>query len=233
MNQQFKLTSLRAWMISARWAVLLVFLVAPAAAQSASSGTVSGQVTDPQGAALAGAEIRMTDPLTSITRTALTNDAGRFSFISVTPAAYNFLVSKPSFSTSRISAQLVEVGLTLTLNVALQLGSITTTVEVKAGAGAELQVMNATIGSTISADALQNMPNLSRDASALSVMQVGVAPTGNVAGAASDQNVYQLDGGNNSDDMSGTNSTYVPSNGFAGSAATGSVASPTTMIDLG
>ena len=45
--------------------------------------------------------------------------------------------------------------------------------------------------------------------------------TGNVAGAASDQNVYQLDGGNNSDDMSGTNSTYVPSNGFAGSASSG------------
>jgi hypothetical protein len=115
----------------------------------------------------------------------------------------------------------VEVGLTLTLNLSLQLGSVNTTVEVKALAGAELQVMNATIGSTISGDSLLNMPNLARDASALSVLQVGVSPTGNVAGAASDQNVYQLDGGNNSDDMSGTNSTYVPSNGFAGSAATG------------
>jgi hypothetical protein len=97
MNKQFKFTSLRAWMISACWVisfeVLLVFLAAPAAAQSASSGTVSGQVTDPQGAALAGSEIRMTDPLTSITRTALTNEAGRFSFISVTPAVYDFLVS--------------------------------------------------------------------------------------------------------------------------------------------
>ncbi len=225
MNQQLELTCLRTWTISACWtlvfALLLVLSAASAAGQSASSGTVSGQVTDPQGAALAGAEIRLTDPLTGIARTTLTNDAGRFSFISVTPAAYDFLVSKPGFSTSRMAAQKVEVGLTLTLNVALQLGSITTTVEVKAAAGAELQVMNATIGSTISADSLQNMPNLARDASALSVLQVGVAPTGNVAGAASDQNVYQLDGGNNSDDMSGTNSTYVPSNGFAGSAATG------------
>jgi hypothetical protein len=163
----------------------------------------------------------MTDPLTSITRTTLTNDTGRFSFISVTPSVYDFLVSKPGFSTSKLSAQRVEVGLTLTLDVALQIGAVTTTVEVKAAAGAELQVMNATIGSTISADSLQTMPNLARDASALSVLQVGVAPTGNVAGAASDQNVYQLDGGNNSDDMSGTNSTYVPSNGFAGSAASG------------
>src|SRR5258708_25410520 len=66
-----------------------------------------------------------------------------------------------------------------------------------------------------------NLPNLARDAAALSVLQVGVSPTGNVAGAASDQNVFQLDGGNNSDDMSGNASTYVPSNGFAGSAASG------------
>src|SRR6266567_344120 len=106
-----------------------------AISQTSSTGTVSGQLTDPQGAALAGAEIRMTDPLTSITRATLTNDAGRFSFISVTPAVYDFLVSKPGFSTSKISAQRVEVGLTLTLNVTLQLGSITTTVDVKAAAG--------------------------------------------------------------------------------------------------
>jgi hypothetical protein len=201
--------------------ILLGAAAMQAAAQSASSGTVSGQVTDPQGAALAGAEVRMTDPLTNTARATTTNDAGRFSFISVTPATYDFLVSKSGFSQSKVGAQKVEVGLTLTLNVTLQLGSITTTVEVSAAAGAELQTTSATIGSTITSEALLNMPNLARDASALSVLQVGVSPTGNVAGAASDQNVYQLDGGNNSDDMSGTNSTYVPSNGYAGSAASG------------
>src|SRR5882724_4925503 len=96
--------------------VLLVLTGVNAAAQSASSGTVSGQVTDPQGAALVGAEIRMTDPLTSSTRATQTNDAGRFSFISVTPAVYDFVVSKAGFSQSRLAGQKVEVGLTLTLN---------------------------------------------------------------------------------------------------------------------
>ena len=207
-----------------RYTCLVVLLVVGAIrvwGQSASSGTVSGQVVDPQGAALAGAEVRMTDPQTNITRTTVTNDTGRFSIISVTPAVYDFVISKQGFSQLKISAQQVEIGLTLTLNVSLQLGSVTTTVEVQAAAGAELQVMNSTIGSTISGDSLLNLPNIARDASALSVLQVGVAPTGNVAGAASDQNVYQLDGGNNSDDMSGTNSTYVPGNGYAGSAASG------------
>jgi hypothetical protein len=177
----------------------------------------------------------MTDSATNITRSTTSNDAGRFSFVSVTPSVYDFVVSKSGFSQSKVAGQTVEVGLALTLNVSLQLGSIATTVEVRAAAGAELQVMNATIGSTISSEALLNMPNLSRDASVLSVLQVGVSPTGNVAGAASDQNVYQLDGGNNSDDMSGTNSTYVPSNGYAGSGATGGTPSgvvPTPVVSV-
>src|SRR5262249_36529206 len=60
-----------------------------------------------------------------------------------------------------------------------------------------------------------------RDASTLSVLQVGVSLAGNVAGAATDQNKYQLDGGNNSDDMAGTNTTYTPGNGYSGTGATG------------
>src|SRR6266536_1344864 len=89
---------------------LLASLSSQAWAQSA-SGTVSGQVTDPQGAVLAGAEVRMTDPQTNITRTTLTNDTGRFSFISVTPSVYDFVVSRQGFSQAKLIAQKVEVGL--------------------------------------------------------------------------------------------------------------------------
>src|SRR5215831_17289247 len=94
-----------------------------AVAQTASTGTVSGQVTDQQGAALAGAEVRMTDSATNITRSTTSNDAGRFSFVSVAPSVYDFVVSKSGFSQSKVAGQTVEVGLALTLNVSLQLGS--------------------------------------------------------------------------------------------------------------
>jgi len=185
-------------------------------AQSAASGTIAGQVTDPQGAVLVGADLKLIDLGTSAVRTTSTNDTGRYNFINVPSGTYDLTVTKAGFTMAKVSAQKVEVGLTLTLNVAMQLGATSTTVEVQASAGAELQVMNSTVGSTISGDTLLHLPNLARDAAALSVLQVGVSPTGNVAGAASDQNVFQLDGGNNSDDMSGNASTYVPSNGFAG-----------------
>src|SRR5260221_682984 len=202
-------------------AILVSLCALPGWAQSTSSGTIAGQVTDPQGAVLVGAQVRLIDNTTNTTRTTATNDAGRYNFINVPPGVYDVTIGHTGFAQSRIAAQTVEVGMSLTLNVSLQLGATTTTVEVKASAGAELQTMNSTVGSTISGDSILNLPNLARDASTLSVLQVGVAPTGQVAGAASDQNVFQLDGGNNSDDMSGTNSTYVPSNGYAGTGASG------------
>ena len=204
--------------------ILVAFCALYALAQSA-TGNISGQVTDQQNAAVVGAEVRLIEPQTNSARSTTTNEVGRYSFPSVPPGIYDVTVSKQGFSQARLAGQTVEVGLSLTVNVALQIGATTTTVEVQASAGAELQVLNSTVGSTISGQSMMLLPNLGRDASTLSVLQVGVGPTGNVAGAASDQNVFQLDGGNNSDDMSGNASTYVPGNGYAGTASSGGVPS--------
>jgi hypothetical protein len=81
--------------------------------------------------------------------------------------------------------------------------------------------MNSTVGSTISGDALQFLPNLGRDASTLATLQVGVTAFGNTGGANADQNSFQLDGGNNSNDMDGNQRTYTPSNGYTGTSSTG------------
>ncbi len=192
------------------------------------AGTVTGVVTDQQSAVIAGANVRLVDPTTNSVYTAISNSVGRYSIVNVAPGAYDLTVTKEGFTSSKVSSQKVEVGEVLTLNVALQVGMTATTVEVKASAGAELQTLNATIGSTITNDSLQLLPNLGRDASTLSILQVGVAPGGNVAGAATDQNGFQLDGGNNSDDMAGTNTTYTPGNGYSGSGSTGGT--PTGVI---
>jgi len=208
-----------------KFLALLGFAAGLASAQSASTGSVSGVITDPQGAAIVGADVKLIDTQTNTARDTTTNDQGRYSLTNVPPGIYDLVVTKPGFSQSRLAAQTVEVGLALTGNVTLQVGATSTTVEVQASAGAELQVMNSTVGSTISGASMVLLPNLGRDASSLSVLQVGVAPTGNVAGSASDQNVFQLDGGNNSDDMSGNSSTYVPGNGYSGTASSGGVPS--------
>src|SRR5579883_898590 len=187
----------------------------------ANVGSIIGVVTDPSGAAIAGADVKILDPTTNTTLSTTTNEVGRYTFVSVPPGTYDVTISHAGFTQAKMSDQKVSVGLTLTLNAALQIGATSTVVEVQAAAGAELQTLNATVGSTITADSLQMMPNLGRDASTLSVLQVGVAPTGNVSGTATDQNGFQLDGGNNSDDMAGNNTTYTPGNAYLGTSSTG------------
>ena len=128
----------------------------------------------------------------------------------------------------KVSAQKIDVGTTMTINATLKVGSTTTTVEVAATVGAELQTTNATVGSTLNADALALLPNMGRDVSTLAVLQPGTTPGGTTAGAFSDQNVFMLDGGNNSDDMSGNTTTYTTN--FTGTGGTQTGGSPSGIL---
>jgi Carboxypeptidase regulatory-like domain len=200
---------------------ILMFTMTPSAMAQASTGTLTGQVTDQQGAVIQGATVKIIDKTTNSARESLSNEVGRYIMPNVQPGTYDVIVTKEGFTAAKLGGQIVDVGQSLTLNVSLTIGSTTTTVEVQATAGAELQTLNATVGSTMRNDSMNLMPNLGRDASYLAVLQVGVSLDGNVAGAATDQNKFQLDGGNNSDDMAGGNATYTPGNGYAGTAGTG------------
>jgi hypothetical protein len=196
----------------------------------AQTTTVSGEVADPSQAAVGGTVVKLTDVATKQVLTTTTNDAGRYIFVSVAPGNYSITFTKTGFTTRRIDNQHVEVGLGLTLNAVLELGSTSTVVEVTSTAGAELQTMNATVSSTITGDSLTLLPNMGRDASSLWLNQPGVSPEGSVAGAVFDQNTFRLDGGNNSNDMDGSMNIYTPS--FASNGApTGTVPTPVESIE--
>jgi hypothetical protein len=198
---------------------LAVVDVQSARAQSASSGTVAGTVTDTSGAAVPGATITLINVATGSTRTTKSSNTGQYVFAYVDPGTYNVKVEKQGFKTVVVSNQVVRVGTQLTVNAVLQVGEVSTTVMVTSSPGAELQTLNATVGTTISGTTMINLPNISRDASTLAVLEPGQNINGNVGGAASDQNSFQVDGGYATDDMSGDNNTYIPS--FASDTAGG------------
>jgi hypothetical protein len=201
--------------------VLLSLSAVSAWAQNAASGVISGQVTDQTGAAIPGSSVKLVELSTGSTTNTSSNETGRFTFPNVPPGVYDVIASREGFALSKAAAQKVEVGMALTINLALEVGQTSTIVEVEAAPGAELQATNATVGSTIAGDTLQFLPNLGRDASTLAVLQVGMTAFGNSAGANQDQNTFQLDGGNNSNDMDGNQRTYTPSNGYTGTSSTG------------
>jgi hypothetical protein len=194
--------------------ILFLFLIAclagamPMWAQSTSTGTVAGAVTDASGAVVPGASVTLTDTATNTPRTATTNDAGRYIFVDVNPGVYNLDVTKHGFATTKITNQTVQVGSALTLNASLQVGGTSTVVEVQA-TGTELQTMNATVGNTVTATAIDNLPSIGRDVNTFIELQPGVSTGGDVAGAVNDQSYFSLDGGNNSNDMDGSGGVYT------------------------
>jgi hypothetical protein len=207
-------------MLSKRVVLLMVALsclltLAPSAlySQAVSTGTISGTVTDPSGAAVVDATATVTDAATNTPRTTATNETGRYVFANVQPGTYTVTINKTGFRVAKFTNQTVNVGTSLTLNVSLEIGAQSQTVEVTA-TNAELQTMNATVGNTITGVALESLPSLGRDVSTFATLQPGVAPDGSSAGANQDQNTFMLDGGQNSSDMDGTQNTYTAS--FAG-----------------
>ena len=208
--------------------IFLSLAAAPAWSQATSNATIVGQVTDEQGAAILGAEIRIVDSATGSVETTLSNDQGRYVVANVLPDTYVITFSKQGFAIYKISAQKIDVGSTLTINATLKVGTTATTVEVTAAAGAELQTTNAAVGSSLNSEALMSLPNMGRDVSTLAVLQPGTTPGGYTAGAFSDQNVFMLDGGNNSDDMSGNNTSYVTN--FTGTGGTQTNGSPSGIV---
>jgi hypothetical protein len=200
--------------------LVLLWICSPVAmAQSSDAGTVTGTVTDSSGAAVPAAAVSLIDAATSSARPTTTNDKGAYIFPYVNPGTYSLKVSKVGFKTTMVAGQVVEVGKQLTLNTVLEVGSVSQTVEVTVTVGSELQTMDATVGSSLSGETLVNLPNTSRDASTLAVLQPGQNINGNVGGNASDQNSFQLDGGFATDDMSGDNNTYI--RGFGSDTAGG------------
>lgn len=214
--------------------VFLVLLTGSLAWSQGGAGTVVGQVTDQTNAVLADATVTLTDVATGKSQETKSNETGRYIFTIVPIGTYDISVEKSGFAKAKVEAQTVSVGVTTTVNVAMKLGAATETVTVEA-AGAQLQTMSATVGTTIGFQNLQELPNLGRDASSLIELQPGVSLTGATAGAVRDQNTFQLDGGNNTNDMDGTMNTYTPSyaSGIAGGGGgpTGVMPTPVESIE--
>lgn len=188
---------------------------------STGTGTITGQVTDASGAVVPGATVTITDTSTKISKTDTSNKVGRYVFVDMAPGAYNVRVEKQGFRQSEVAGQQLLVGQALTVNVSLEVGAATQTVEVSATPGAELQTLNSTMGTTVSGDIL-SLPSINRDVTNLTQFTATAQPTfhaegnitaGGIAGQTSDQNAILLDGGNATDDLAGNNG-YV--NGQSG-----------------
>ena len=185
--------------------------------QGASTGAVTGTVTDPKGASVPNAKVALIDTATGITTTGQTGADGSYLFPAVVPGTYKITVTAKGFRQAVISSVTVEVGKAALVNVTLELGQVSEVVEVTAGTGVDLQTTDSSVGNVLDSNMLANMPSLSRDATALVLLQPTAIPGfngpggkgegnssgGTIAGARMDQNTFLIDGGDATSNMEG------------------------------
>ena len=152
---------------------LIAFTASIALAQA--NAKVSGIVTDPNGAAVPGAVIKLINQATKIEVEATTNDDGFFNFVNVNPAMYMLRVEVKGFKGVQTAPFDVGVSEAVTQNVPLTVGSVSETVEIMAGAEL-IQQSSSDLGTVIPEKVVQDLPLNGRNFTQLLTLTPGVTP---------------------------------------------------------
>src|ERR1700720_2937643 len=145
--------------------VILVFgasfyfiLPVAAAAQGETTSAIVGQVSDATGAAIPDASVTVTNKETGLRRTATTDNAGRFNFPQLKPGAYSVKVDAEGFDAQQNDAVIAALGQKQSVDFLLKVAQSKQTVEIRSDAPI-LNPENANTSTTLSAPALENLPN--------------------------------------------------------------------------
>lgn len=114
----------------------LLTLEAPFSTAQLFPGRIAGTVKDVQGAVVAGATVKLANTATGIERSAVTNQNGVFNFPELALGTYRLTIAKPGFRTTAVTAITTSLGQVNTVNPVLQVGTVSTEVEVTTQASA-------------------------------------------------------------------------------------------------
>ncbi|MEK7409614.1 MAG: carboxypeptidase regulatory-like domain-containing protein, partial [Acidobacteriota bacterium] len=193
---------------------LLLSLAGAAWAQTRDTASVFGAVDDAQGAAIAGATVRLTSVATGQVRTTTTDEAGRYIFNLLPVGSYQLAVEQPAFRRYERSGILLRANENAKVDVRLEVGDVRTVVSVDAGA-TQIETQVATVRETVDRARIVELPLNGRDAAQLALLVPGVLD-GRGSGAAGqdsfsingsrNNNVrFTLDGGQNMDNHNNYN----------------------------
>jgi hypothetical protein len=186
-------------------AALALLTAAPVWAQSGTA-SLTGRVTDPQGAVIPGATITVTHRATGAARTTVTNESGVYQLSSLPPGMYEVTIELSGFRTARLENIELRVDTATRLpDVRLEVGALAETVTVQAESPI-INTTDASVGNVLSEQQIRQLPVEARNVVHLLSLQPGAVfiPTTNpntvdprygaVAGARADQQNVTLDG---------------------------------------
>jgi Carboxypeptidase regulatory-like domain len=200
-----------------------VFLAVAAAAWGQATTSLRGDVKDGRGGVVPGAVVELVRPETGVRRSVMTGSEGEYQFPQMPPGTYNITTEKAGFAVLKKTDVELLVNTPATLNLTLELASVTETVTVEAAAPT-INTDNAEIGIAFSQSQVRQLPLQTRNVVELLSLQPGATPTGEVLGARRDQNNITLDGVDVNDNQDAGIAGSVSDN--QGSNANGSASDP-------
>ena len=206
--------------------LIALLLAVPFAAHAQQySGSIVGTVTDPSGAAVAGATVTVTNTGTNATYTATTSDLGSYSVVQLPVGIYEVHIKSTSFKEFIAKAVEVHTSTTAEVNARLELGAATEMVTVEA-TDVQVQTSEATAGEVVEGQQVRELPLNGENFMNLVTLSPGVSPAADFngrdkgLGGGSDfsvngnpytNNLFLVDGVNNVDMGSGRTILVYPS----------------------
>lgn len=212
---------LRLWLC-----VLVAALVFPFASRAQDTGYISGTVTDKSGAAVAGADVVLSNLAGTLTRNTATNVDGAYVIAGLPGDTYNITVTAKGFQKYQAKGVKLDVAQKSRIDITLTVGAITEVIEVTGESVAQVQTTSSEIGGTINGQQITQLQLNGRDFVQLATLVPGVSNQtgqdegtvgvyGNVAfsfnGGRTEYNNWELDGGDNMDNGSNATLNVYPS----------------------
>ena len=155
-----------------------LLLAATSGAQELGAGIVSGEVSDPQGAVIKGAQVIASQKISGLQRTTATNDSGLFAINDVAPGDYEISVSATGFA-SHVQQVHLEVGRQVSLRIRMTVQSQQTVIDVNdVDSAAQVNTVSSVVDGVVNSRQIENLPLNGRNFLELALLMPGntIAP---------------------------------------------------------
>ncbi len=186
---------------------LLLAMMMPVFAQGTTDGTIAGTVVDPQGAVIPNAKVTAKNNQTGQTFATTASDTGTFRINNVPVGSYTVTIEAANFKTYSNADVQVQLNRVTDVNATLEPGAVTETVNVTAGAAAELvETTTSQLGKSFEDRKIIELP-IGQDQNQLALLAPNVVTkgagvlgaVGSVGGNRPRNNSFTLDGIDNND----------------------------------
>ena len=204
----------------AHFAFLALLLAGPV--QAATAGTLQGRVLDPQGRAVSGAHVTVEKEGAAVHREATTDAAGGFTLPELPPGSYTLVAQAQGFAPRTHKGLTLAVGQSYRLDVGLEVGTVSESVEAVAEAPLLVKAGSSTVDTVIGSTAIERLPLNGRNFLELAFLVPGNVPTPNFdptktntmvvasAGQFGRGGMITIDGADNNDDVVGGPLQNIP-----------------------